>query len=193
MTVSRREFCATTAAASVAALVRFDAHSQDTGRRVFRHGVASGDPLADRAIIWTRITAPPSATPEVSWEVAADAAFRRIVARGTTVTGASRDHTVKMDVVGLQPATSYYYRFLAIGERSPVGRTRTLPAAGRGAPPPRDRLLFQPAVRLLQRLPAHRRAHRSRRRSSSRRLFLRIPEQAVWRRHRVRPCSTTGS
>jgi alkaline phosphatase D len=56
--------------------------------------------------------------------------FRRIAARGRTATGAARDFTVKVDAAGLKPATTYYYRFQALGERSPVGRTRTAPASG---------------------------------------------------------------
>jgi alkaline phosphatase D len=127
---SRRRFLTTATAACAAGLVRLDALQPQTARRVFRHGVASGDPLTDYAMIWTRITAPPAATPEVLWEVASDSAFRRVVSRGFARTGAWRDWTVKVDAGGLQPATTYYYRFQALGERSPVGRTRTLPRSG---------------------------------------------------------------
>jgi alkaline phosphatase D len=129
MPVSRRQFLEVTAAAGLVPFVRLDAIAQpaNAGRRVFLHGVASGDPLADSAILWTRITAPTATTREVSWEVASDPAFKRIVLRGTTSTGEARDFTVKVDAAGLSPETSYYYRFQALGERSPVGRTRTLP------------------------------------------------------------------
>ena len=99
------------------------------GGRVFRHGVASGDPLADRVMLWTRISgASPSARPRVRWEIARDPAFRRIVRRGELTAESAHDFTVKVDAPGLQPSTTYYYRFQAGGERSPIGRTRTLPA-----------------------------------------------------------------
>src|SRR4030095_772015 len=70
---------------------------------------------------------PANAAIDVAWELATDARFRRIVVRGTTVTGGERDFTVKIDASGLRPATTSYYRFRARGEQSPVGRTRTLP------------------------------------------------------------------
>ncbi|MFP5305991.1 MAG: alkaline phosphatase D family protein, partial [Gammaproteobacteria bacterium] len=96
----------------------------------FAHGVASGDPLADRVIIWTRITesAPSADAIAVDWEVAATPDFASVLKSGTQQTNAGRDWTVKVDVVGLQPATSYYYRFHAFGRSSIVGRTRTAPA-----------------------------------------------------------------
>jgi alkaline phosphatase D len=128
MPFSRREFLGSTAAAGLVGLVRLDGQQAVTPRKVFRHGVASGDPLVDSVILWTRVSAPVGAAPSVSWEVAADAGFKRMVLRGTTATGAERDFTVKIDASGLSPATTYYYRFLALGERSPTGRTKTLPA-----------------------------------------------------------------
>lgn len=103
---------------------------------LFRHGVASGDPLPGSVILWTRVTPGDDALPgsgrgpavEVAWQVATDAAFTRIVARGSVRTGPDRDHTVKVDVRGLRPATAYHYRFLVDGAASPAGRTRTAPA-----------------------------------------------------------------
>jgi alkaline phosphatase D len=98
--------------------------------RVFRHGVASGDPLADRVILWTRATPrveSASATLPVRWVLADDERLEKVVARGTMDTAASRDHTVKVDAAGLRPGRTYYYAFDAAGERSPVGRTKTLP------------------------------------------------------------------
>ncbi len=93
----------------------------------FLHGVASGDPTAGTLIIWTRITLPPAAGSRVvSWVVAEDAALRRVVARGRAATGPERDHTVKVDVAGLQPGRDYWYGFRLGPHRSPVGRTRTL-------------------------------------------------------------------
>jgi alkaline phosphatase D len=127
MGVSRRHFLGVSAAVGLSSVVRLDGQPAPTGRRIFRHGVASGDPLTDSVILWTRISAPATAVPDVAWELATDSAFRRVVVRGTTTTGAERDFTVKLDASGLRPATTYYYRFRALGEQSAVGRTRTLP------------------------------------------------------------------
>ena len=103
-----------------------------TGREsgpLFQHGVASGDPLQDRVILWTRVTPQdPRAVVAVRFEVATDPAFTQTVARGTTRTDESRDFTVKVDPARLRPGTTYYYRFLVGNESSPIGRTRTLPA-----------------------------------------------------------------
>lgn len=92
--------------------------------------MASGDPLADRVILWTRVST--AATQEIAlrWEVASDSGFTAIVASGEARTSAARDHTVKVDATGLAAGRSYWYRFNAYGQLSPVGRTRTLPAAG---------------------------------------------------------------
>jgi alkaline phosphatase D len=95
---------------------------------LFQHGVASGDPLADRVILWTRVTSQSSRrTVGVRWLVARDAQLRDVVLRGDTETSAARDFTVKVDAVGLSPGSTYYYRFFAENEASPIGRTRTLP------------------------------------------------------------------
>lgn len=97
-------------------------------RTVFLHGVASGDPLADAVILWTRVTSPDGAPVEVRWVVARDPDLADVVAEGSFETDADRDHTVKVDVTGLEPGTSYYYAFDALEEISPVGRTRTAPS-----------------------------------------------------------------
>lgn len=98
----------------------------------FTHGVASGDPLADRVILWTRVLPGDGLADivEVHWEVALDALFSQIVVNGVTSTSAARDFTVKVDAQGLQAGAQYFYRFHAQGVPSPVGRTRTLAAAG---------------------------------------------------------------
>jgi alkaline phosphatase D len=129
MNISRRGFLYTATAAGAIGFVRLDAQEAD-GRKVFRHGVASGDPLSDRVILWTRVTAPESATPEVAWQVSPEASFKRVVASGKVTTRAARDFTVKIEAASLEPGMTYYYRFDALGERSPVGRTRTLPRPG---------------------------------------------------------------
>jgi alkaline phosphatase D len=95
---------------------------------VFAHGVASGDPLQDRVILWTRVTpARPGDELEVRWRVARDPQMRREVCKGSFRTDIRRDFTVKVDVEDLEPGCTYYYRFESRGTRSPVGRTRTLP------------------------------------------------------------------
>ncbi|WP_371652220.1 MULTISPECIES: alkaline phosphatase [unclassified Streptomyces] len=107
----------------------------------FLHGVASGDPLPDGILLWTRVTPAPDAVPgsgkgpdtEVSWEIAEDKGFARIVAQGRTTATAASDHTVKADVRGLRPATAYWYRFAAGTALSPVGRTLTAPATDAAA------------------------------------------------------------
>ncbi len=98
----------------------------------FTHGVASGDPLADRVILWTRVLPGDGrALPlDVQWEIATDEQFAQIVASGATSTSAAQDYTVKVDAGGLQPGSSYFYRFSAQGVHSAVGRTKTLAAAG---------------------------------------------------------------
>ncbi len=128
-TVSRRGFFkAGGAALGALPLVRsIDSIAQVTNP-VFRHGVASGDPLSDRVVIWTRVT--PLQTPgaeNVSWTMSRNDRFTTIVAQGVVVTSATRDYTVKIDVQKLEPGTTYYYRFVSRGEQSVVGRTRTLP------------------------------------------------------------------
>jgi alkaline phosphatase D len=93
----------------------------------FNHGVASGDPLNDRVILWTRVTPSTDGRILVRWEVATDAGFANKVAEGNGFTSADVDYTVKVDVEGLQPGTTYYYRFATINATSATGKTRTLP------------------------------------------------------------------
>jgi alkaline phosphatase D len=103
------------------------------GRRVFRHGIASGDPLADRVMLWTRVTpaaAGAAAPVTVRWRIAEDDRLTRVVARGSATARLERDFTVKVDAAGLRPGATYFYAFDAAGEQSPIGRTRTLPARG---------------------------------------------------------------
>lgn len=101
--------------------------AQNDAYSPFRHGVASGDPLADRIIIWTRVSVAARASATVDWEVSRDAAFSEIVAAGRVRTDGGRDWTVKHDVRGLEPGQRYFYRFRLDGAVSAVGRTRTLP------------------------------------------------------------------
>lgn len=95
----------------------------------FTHGIASGDPLADRVIVWTRVLpGDGSATAiDCQWQVSEDEAFGRVVSAGSYQATADHDFTVKVDATGLKPAEHYFYRFIANGVVSPVGRTLTLP------------------------------------------------------------------
>ncbi len=93
----------------------------------FVHGVASGDPLQDRVILWTRISTPNAGPVTVSYQVATDPGLSVIVQTGAAITDASRDYTVKIDAAGLEPGRTYYYRFNVGALLSPVGRTKTLP------------------------------------------------------------------
>ncbi|MER5752350.1 alkaline phosphatase D family protein [Streptomyces sp. NPDC002088] len=104
---------------------------------VFKLGVASGDPLPTAIVLWTRVVpanqgssgilAP---TVAVSWELASDSGFTKIVKSGTATASSSLGYSVHVDVTGLTPATEYWYRFKALGRTSITGRTRTAPAAG---------------------------------------------------------------
>ena len=107
----------------------------------FLHGVASGDPLPDSVILWTRVTPSRDALPgsglgedvEVEWQISTSETFDG-GKRGTVTATAASDHTVHVDPSGLEPETEYFYRFIVKsgdfeGATSPVGRTLTAPAA----------------------------------------------------------------
>ncbi len=96
------------------------------GLEPFYHGVASGDPLSDAVIIWTRVTSTAPSV-DVDWYMALDTGMTQIVAQGLVTTDASKDYTVKVDVTGLDPYTTYYYDFKAEGRYSLRGRTKTAP------------------------------------------------------------------
>jgi alkaline phosphatase D len=140
---TRRSFLSATGAAAALALTGtlpgLDAvgipHRTDK-RPLFTLGVASGDPLPDAVVIWTRLAPGPlepfggmdDRTVGVEWEVAEDEHFRRVVRRGTAHARPEYAHTVHVDVRGLRSWRHYFYRFRANGQVSPVGRTRTAPA-----------------------------------------------------------------
>lgn len=140
--MDRRRFISKGARALAAALLAHQAlqwtERVEAGEApaVFTYGVASGDPLPTRVIIWTRVNPSAEATPGSGlgapvrgvWEVALDAAFTQRVTSGRFTSSVERDHTIKIDVAGLSPDTEYYYRFYAIGAYSPIGRTRTAPS-----------------------------------------------------------------
>jgi alkaline phosphatase D len=113
----------------------------------FTLGVASGDPLPDGIVLWTRLASDPlngggmtDVSVAVRWELAADEGFTKIIQSGSETATAALAHSVHADVAGLQPSTVYYYRFKAGDEISPTGRTKTAPAAN--APLDRLRWVF---------------------------------------------------
>jgi alkaline phosphatase D len=149
---TRRQFLTVTGAAAALALSgalpgiaasRSGAVDTDRVREYpFRLGVASGDPLPDAVVIWTRL-APRPLDPfggmgerpvSVRWEVAEDERFRRIVRSGDTIARREASHSVHVDVRGLRPWRHYYYRFHVGGHTSPAGRTRTSPTAQQAVP-----------------------------------------------------------
>ena len=108
----------------------------------FQLGVASGDPTPTGGVLWTRL-APRPFEPDggmdglravVSWEVADDAQFTKIVQKGRATAAPELSFSVHVDVDGLQPDRWYFYRFMAGEAVSDVGRFRTAPAAGAKTP-----------------------------------------------------------
>ena len=111
----------------------------------FSLGVASGDPLPDGIVLWTRLAPKPlegggmpAASVEVDWEIARDARFQAIAQKGTSLARPELGHSVHVEVGGLEPGREYWYRFRAGDEISQIGRTRTAPPAGAAV----DRLRF---------------------------------------------------
>ncbi|MGE5268252.1 MAG: alkaline phosphatase D family protein [Thiohalocapsa sp.] len=108
----------------------------------FALGVASGNPGPDRVVLWTRLAPEPlSPDPDrpggmpvepvpVAWEIATDRQMTQVVRNSSIEAMPQTAHAVHVECVGLEPGRDYWYRFLAGGEASPVGRTRTAPAAG---------------------------------------------------------------
>ncbi len=104
----------------------------------FTLGVASGDPLPDGVVLWTRLAPDPlaedggmpAAPAPVRWEIAADEGFTRVVQSGTATALPEEAHSVHVEVAGLEPARTYHYRFISGGVASETGRTRTAPALG---------------------------------------------------------------
>jgi alkaline phosphatase D len=100
----------------------------------FLLGIASGDPLPSSVILWTRLVRNPydartlSRPVTVDWQVARDERFRHLVRQGRVLARPELAHSVHVDAGGLLPGREYFYRFRALGQVSPVGRTRTAPA-----------------------------------------------------------------
>jgi len=103
---------------------------EDSTNAPFIHGIASGDPLDNAVIIWTRINPIDSLVQnhQVMWRIALDAEMTEIAGNGTLPASNEKDWTVKIDVQGLQPYTTYYYQFEdEMGNKSAIGRTKTAP------------------------------------------------------------------
>ncbi|WP_409294667.1 alkaline phosphatase D family protein [Peribacillus sp. SCS-26] len=103
----------------------------------FTLGVASGDPLPDSVVLWTRLAPDPlnggGMAPQpvqVKWQIARDEHFRKVVQEGKVAARPELGHSVHVEVEGLKSEQIYYYRFKSGGETSQTGRTKTLPAAG---------------------------------------------------------------
>ncbi len=99
----------------------------------FFHGVASGDPLMDKVIIWTRVSPreeDKSNEIAVEWRMATDTGMTNVVASGILYTSKQKDYTVKVDVGNLKSNTHYYYDFQSLDRRSVRGRTKTAPQPG---------------------------------------------------------------
>ena len=125
----RRSFLGLLAGSTLAGYLPFpNRAARAADDSAFRHGVASGDPLSDAVILWTRVSGQEGDRVKVRWRIGRDPDLDDLVARGRVTTGPERDYTVKVDATGLEPGTTYYYGFEVAGETSPTGRTRTLPA-----------------------------------------------------------------
>jgi alkaline phosphatase D len=103
----------------------------------FSLGVASGDPLPDSVVLWTRLAPDPlngggmpSVNVPVQWQIATDANMSKVVLRGTAIATPELGHSIRVVIGGLQPAQWYWYQFKAGSEVSQIGRTRTAPALG---------------------------------------------------------------
>lgn len=135
-TTNRRDFLVKTAAVVAAgSSVVACGNGGDDERPIpaqFRYGVASGDPLTDRVMLWTHAKVPGSdAAVPLTWQVASDSGFTAIVSSGQVEALQANGFTAKVDATGLAAGSNYFYRFRdATGADSTVGSTRTLPTAG---------------------------------------------------------------
>ncbi len=133
---------------STGALTGFVLASQWPSRRVvaqprfsdypFKLGVASGDPLPDSIVLWTRLAPEPltgnggmpGVNVPVQWQLATDPNMRNVVLRGTAMATPELAHSIRVVLSGLKSAQWYWYQFKVGNEVSPIGRTRTAPALG---------------------------------------------------------------
>lgn len=148
--LSRRELLKVAWALGLSPLVQSPISPRTLSKPIFRTypftlGVASGDPLPDGIVLWTRLAPDPlegggmpMTNVVVDWEIAADSGFRTMAQKGTAIARPELGHSVHVEVSDLQPGREYWYRFRAGDEVSHTGRTKTAPAAGA----PVDRLRF---------------------------------------------------
>ena len=123
--LDRRTFLRIAASASALAAGRLGSGCTDDDplEPMFPQGIASGDPTPDGVLLWTRV----ERADRLRYEVATDEQFRHVVAAGEADVTPDRDRTIRLDITGLATGTTYWYRFIAGGVTSPVGRTRTAP------------------------------------------------------------------
>src|SRR5688500_12039817 len=132
---SRRRFLIASGAAGLVGFRPSSAIAEvERSKNPFTLGVASGDPTPDGVVLWTRLAPDPlngGGMPRrpvlVRWQVAYDENMQRIARQGLTVAWPALAHSVHVEVEGLQADRWYYYRFLAGGHVSAIGRTRTMP------------------------------------------------------------------
>lgn len=135
--ITRRDFGTVAVAGGAILALGGPVRAALRGRDPFTLGVASGDPVPDGVVLWTRLApdplAPSGGMPDarvpVTWEIDEDERFSR-PRRGTAVADPAWGHSVHVEIAGLAPGRRYFYRFISGGIASPVGRTRTAPAAG---------------------------------------------------------------
>ena len=145
MSTTRRRFLGYSGAGAAAVLLGVGAlpdseASASVRGYPFTLGVASGDPLPDSVVLWTRLAVDPLAPDgrggmpakqiPVQYQVAEDERFRRVVTSGVAFATPELGHSVHPEIGGLRPGREYWYRFRVGKEVSPVGRTRTAPAPG---------------------------------------------------------------
>ena len=83
-----------------------------SGDHLFTLGVASGDPLPDGVVLWTRLASSPlargggmgAASVPVDWELATDEKMTSVIRRGRVLATAADGHSVHVDVRGLSPS-----------------------------------------------------------------------------------------
>lgn len=134
---TRRDMLAGAAGIGVTTSLGLSIARADSGN-LFQLGVASGDPWPDNIVLWTRLVRDPFAADggmgdapiAVSWEIARDERLQNLVRSGVTLAMPDVGHSVHIEIGGLEPGRTYWYRFRAESAESPIGRTKTAPAPG---------------------------------------------------------------
>jgi len=131
---SRRDFLVRSASTAVTVTLGGSLAAcggSDARPAAFSYGVASGDPLTDRVILWTHAKIPGSTDAvALTWQVASDSGFTKVVSSGRITASETASFTAKVDATGLSAGNTYFYRFMDdSGANSAVGTTRTLPAS----------------------------------------------------------------